>query len=281
MMHFSILTKLLISCFLFSATSCNNPPVNDSLIYQEGKNLQSRILVPAGYKRILAEKNSFTSYLRNLNLHPHGHIVKLYNGEKTSKKDVYCAVVNMNIGTKNLQQCADAIIHLRADYLYFQKRYNDIHFNFTSGFRADYTKWREGNKIAVQGNNVSWKPYSRPLTSDADFWEYLEMVFSYAGTLSLSKELKPVSVSQMQVGDVFIQGGSPGHAVIVVDMAQDTITGKKIFLLAQSYMPAQEIQILVNRNDSKCSPWYGADFAETLYTPEWTFTKDDLKRFEE
>jgi hypothetical protein len=265
----------------FSITSCSNPPVNDSLIYQEGKNLQSRILVPSGYKRISADKNSFATHLRNLNLHPHGTFVTLYNGEKKTKEDVYCAVVNMYIGKKNLHQCVDAVIHLRADYLYYQKRYNHIHFNFTSGFRADYAKWREGNKIEVQGNNVSWKPYARPLTSDADFWEYLEMVFSYAGTLSLSKELKPIAVSQMQVGDVFIQGGSPGHAVIVVDMAQDSTTGKKIFLLAQSYMPAQEIQILVNRNDPKRSPWYCEDFGETLYTPEWTFTKDDLKRFEE
>ena len=46
----------------------------------------------------------------------------------------------------------------------------------------------------------------------------------------------------MQIGDVLIQGGSPGHAVIVVDMAENPATGEKLYLLAQSYMPAQDIQ---------------------------------------
>ena len=49
-------------------------------------------------------------------------------------------------------------------------------------------------------------------------------------------------VTSMQIGDVLIQGGSPGHAVIVVDMAENPATGEKLYLLAQSYMPAQDIQ---------------------------------------
>jgi hypothetical protein len=55
--------------------------------------------------------------------------------------------------------------------------------------------------------------------------------------------------------------------------------GKKIFLLAQSYMPAQELQILKNPNNAKMSPWYSEEFGETLITPEWTFKKAHLKRF--
>jgi len=83
----------------------------------------------------------------------------------------------------------------------------------------------------------------------------------------------------MQIGDVFIQGGSPGHCVIVVDMAHDPKTGEKIFILAQSYMPAQDIQILKNPSNAAISPWYSVDFGDVLKTPEWTFTKGDLKRF--
>jgi hypothetical protein len=45
-------------------------------------------------------------------------------------------------------------------------------------------------------------------------------------------------------------------------------------------MPAQEIQILKNPNNNKISPWYLSDFGEILKTPEWTFKKGDLKRFE-
>ena len=46
----------------------------------------------------------------------------------------------------------------------------------------------------------------------------------------------------MEPGDVFIQGGSPGHCVIVVDMAVNEGTGEK-FYASPSYMPAQDIQI--------------------------------------
>ena len=82
------------------------------------------------------------------------------------------------------------------------------------------------------------------------------MVFMYAGTASLSKELRTVPYTSLQAGDVFIKGGSPGHAVIVVDVAIHPKTKKKVFLLAQSYMPAQQIHILVNPANRNLSPWY-------------------------
>lgn len=106
------------------------------------------------------------------------------------------------------------------------------------------------------------------------------MVFSYAGSLSLSKEMKPITVPELMAGDVFILGGSPGHAVIVLDVATNN-EGRKIFMLAQSYMPAQETQVLINPNDEKLSPWYSVDFGETLITPEWEFSRGQLMRFEE
>ena len=107
----------------------------------------------------------------------------------------------------------------------------------------------------------------------------METIFSYAGTLSLSQELKAIDVKEMKIGDVFIKGGSPGHAVIVVDMAINPKTNKKIFMLAQSYMPAQEIQILLNPNNVDLSPWYELDFGTELITPEWKFKSSELKRF--
>lgn len=192
-----------------------------------------------------------------------------------------------SIGKKDLHQCADAIIRLRAEYLWHGGQYDRIHFNLTNGFRVDYERWRKGGRVKVVGNRTSWEQKASPSDSYATFWQYLEFVFTYAGTLSLSKELQAVAsggkapsraTTQIGIGDVFIQGGSPGHAVIVVDMATDK-AGNKVFLLAQSYMPAQEIQILKNPNDSALSPWYSAGFGEVLETPEWTFERNDLKGF--
>jgi hypothetical protein len=50
-------------------------------------------------------------------------------------------------------------------------------------------------------------------------------------------------------------------------------------MLAQSYMPAQDVHILKNPAKWRSTPWYELDFGEELRTPEWTFHKEDLKRF--
>jgi hypothetical protein len=88
-----------------------------------------------------------------------------------------------------------------------------------------------------------------------------------------------VTIQKMEIGHVFIQKGVPfGHAVVVVDMAENPTTGQKVYLLAQSYMPAQEIQVLVNPNNATLSPWYELK-NESLQTPEWDFKPTDLRRF--
>jgi Domain of unknown function (4846) len=250
--------------------------INDSLLLET---VESRFDAPTGYERTSESKNSFGNFLRNLPLKPVGSLVKYYDGSLKKKPNVYDAVVDLAIGIKDLHQCADAVMRLRADYLFEQKQYNAIHFNFTNGFRVDYSRWKNGERIVVKGNKTSWKKTAQPSNSYATYWKYMEMIFNYAGTASLNKELKNREVADLQIGDVFIKGGFPGHAVIVVDVAVHSKTKKKIFLLAQSYMPAQEIQILKNPNDSSLSPWYSDDFGATLKTSEWTFKRSELKNF--
>jgi hypothetical protein len=258
-------------------TTAQTPPVDSGVINSAGRTIIDRFNTPPAYER--SKFAGFGAYLRNLPLKPHGSAVLYYNGNEKPNNNIYAGVVSMDIGKQDLQQCADAVMRLRAEYLYDKKLYEKIHFNFTSGFRADYSKWAEGNRIAVNGNRVSWQGGGRADSSYTSFRKYLEMVFSYAGTLSLSKELQRVDYKDLTIGDVFIQGGSPGHAVIVVDVAQN-MNGKKIYLLAQSYMPAQEIQVLHNPMNKSISPWYELDETQTtISTPQWDFTSSNLKRF--
>ena len=248
-------------------------------IFPDGKTIATLMMPPQGYVRIPVQENSFAAYLRQLPLKPNNALVKLYNGEAKPNNQVYDAVVDLEIGKKNLHQCADAIMRLRASYHWENQQYEKIHFNFTNGFRVDYTEWIKGNRMVVKGNKSYWTSAKSPSNTYSDFWEYMELIFTYAGTLSLSKELDKVDISNMKIGDIFIQGGSPGHAVIVVDMCMESKTGKKLFLLAQSYMPAQEIHILKNPKNSNISPWYEVKSGQDLITPEWTFLPHDLKRF--
>lgn len=248
-----------------------------SFIVPQGQTIKERFALPTGFTRVIPEENSFAEYLQNLPLKPDGTKVRYYDGREKSR-EVYLGVVDFTLGERDLQQCADAVMRLRAEYLYEKERYNEIHFNFVSGFKAEFSKWSNGNGISVNGNRVSWYPNSNNNSSYESFQKYLDIVYAYASTLSLEKELKEKSFSELEIGDVFIQGGSPGHCVIVVDAAVNEETGEKIFMLAQSYMPAQDIQVLIG--DEENSPWFSDQIEEILYTPEWRFNATDLKTWD-
>ncbi|HPV01311.1 MAG TPA: DUF4846 domain-containing protein [Clostridiales bacterium] len=248
------------------------------LINEEGTTVAERIMSPEGFERVELENGSFGEFLRNLPLKPHGTKVRFYDGQIKSW-DVHAAVIDIDVGDRDLQQCADAVIRLRAEYLYSKGLYDQIHFNFTNGFNAEYKKWMEGYRIRVSGNDARWVKQEDRDTGYASFRRYLDMVFAYAGTLSLSKEMEKTDIQDLKPGDVFLKGGSPGHCVIVVDMAVNPETGEKVFLIAQSYMPAQDIHVLKNPSKGDGDPWYPLDFGDTLITPEWTFTADQAYRF--
>lgn len=260
---------VLISALIWNANLSN-------ALEQNGRTI-SGIEPPVGFLR--EEIDGFGLYLRNLRLKPRGYKVHLFDGSEKSWQDGAYAVVDMEIGNYDLQQCADAVIRLRAEYLYANKMYNDIRFNFTNGFRADYVKWAEGYRIKVSENDVSWYKSCGADYGYATFRKYLNKVFSYAGTASLSRELVSVPISDIHIGDVFIHGGFSGHAMIVVDVAESN-DGLKAILVAQSYMPAQEVHIVTNLADRNLSPWYVISAStRSISFPEWYFSSTELKRF--
>ncbi len=245
-----------------------------------GHSISTRFSPPQGFIREELDKESFASYLRSFPLLGSKEPVYLYNGNLKGNQSTHEAILDIDVGDRDLQQCADAVMRLRAEYLWNQKQYDEIAFNFTNGWKFEYEKWREGNDLVVNGNTTSWKPGSSPKESYQDFRKYLDWVFMYAGTLSLSKELKPKKIEDVEIGDVFIYGGSPGHAVVVVDLAVNETSGDKAFILAQSYMPAQQIHVLKNDENKDESPWYFlSEVGAQLNTPEWTFQRDALMSF--
>ena len=262
-----------------SNTISNNEKNKTITVHKDKNTIKERYDVPEGYERVSTEENSFGEFLRNSKLEKYGEKVKYYDGRRKDKANVYDNVFDVDIGDRDLHQCADAVMLLRAEYLYQNKRYDEISFEFVDGFKAEYSKWRRGYRINVGDNSCSYYNGAKPSNTYSTFRKYMDLIFAYSSTLSLDKELKSVDVDDMQIGDVFIKGGSPGHCVIVVDMAENKSTGQKVFMLAQSYMPAQQTQLLINPNDDNLSPWYSLDFGDNLRTPEWTFSKDQFKRF--
>jgi hypothetical protein len=237
-----------------------------------GNTIATRFNVPNGYSRKFYAGGTFGNYLQQLPLKPFGTLTKYYNGE-TKPSKVAAAVIDISVGNSDLQQCADAIMRLRAEWLFKEKRFDDIAFDLTNGFNMKYSEWKQGKRLNSACNG--WTTGGAASESHEDFMNYMKKVFTYAGTLSLSKELQKKNIDDLEVGDVFIQGGSPGHAVIVVDVAEGR--EGKIFMLAQSYMPAQDIEILKNLNNAELSPWFKASEIGILKTPEWDFEWSQLK----
>ena len=209
------------------------------------------IPLPEGYERLYFRENSFEHFLQQQTLKK-DRTVYLYNGKPKYNQTAQYAVLNITVGNKDLQQCADAVMRLRAEYLKQQQK----PICFADNANKKYC-WEQYKQRGWQG--------------------YLETVFGMCGTISLEKELKAKDWRNLTAGDVLIKGGSPGHAVIVMDVARHKTTDKLIFLLAQSYMPAQDIHVLQNLNDKSLSPWYRAPLAETIATPEWTFYASQLR----
>lgn len=214
------------------------------------------ITLPEGFSRIAEDSGSFSFFLRNTALKK-SKTVYLFNGKPKNNQTAQFALLDIPTGTRDLQQCADAVMRLRAEYLFARKEFSKIIFfdnaNTVYQFSAPYTR--------------------------VNFDKYLNRVFGMCGSASLSKQLKSVpDFETIQTGDVIIRGGFPGHAVIVMDVAENT-SGEKVYLLAQSYMPAQDIHVLKNPENENLSPWYDAENNNIIQTPEYIFTGNELKRW--
>lgn len=253
---------------------------NTSFILSAGQTLETRIKTPDLYERVTDEPDSFASFIRNYPLKENGSSVLTYNGEKKGNQNAHIVIFSLPLEEVDLQQCADSIMRMYAEYFWETKQYDKISFHFTNGFEASYVKWREGYRISVDENDVVWTKSAEYDDSYETFVQYLHIVFTYAGTLSMeSLESTSISMNDAEIGDVFLKGASPGHVVMIVDMCENA-DGEKAFLLAQGYMPAQEFHILKNPAHED-DPWYYEEEINYPFkTPEYTFNEECLRRLD-
>jgi len=224
--------------------------------------LRDRIPPPSGFVRIPLPSDSFGVWLRGLPLKPEGSMVHLFDGRPKKNPLAHHSVVDLDVDPVDLQQCADAVMRLRAEFLWEKGRKDEIKFFSVGGQPLAWPEWRSSHEGSYRS-----------------FRKYLKWVFGSANTVSLSKQMRAVSrPKSIEPGDVFVKGGYPGHAVLVLDVAEDP-KGDRVFLLGQSYMPAQEFHVLKTPLSLR-SPWYEADGKGKLVTPEWVFDWAHLRRFE-
>ena len=274
----------LLICVVAAFFSCDDQskefatPITQNSITNSARNIRG-ISLPHGFAYVATNDTSFSNWLLDLNL-KENKTVYLYNGGLKGNQSVQFGVLDIPIGKRDLVQCADAAIKLRADFLFAYKRYDEIKFTATSGDDLSFDKWLNGTRWKGKAGRLVPFIITKDIRNMRNEYDaFMEFVFAYCGTYSLSRQLKPVTnIDSIAAGDVFVQGGFPGHAVTVMAVAKNN-KDEKIFLLSQGYMPAQDIHILKNYKDDKLSPWYSVKDMYPLNTPQWKFGNGSLKRW--
>ena len=269
----------IISSFVLALASCNHlHNIEVKNISQTGETVFQRVKTPLGFSRENYDSLSWPHFLQNLPLFSHGSLIKDFNNKPIANQNSHAAVINYDVGSKDLQQCADAIIRLRAEYLFSTGNFSQIQFKFTSGDNYSWLDHSQGIRPKVRGNKVAFEKVSSEDKSYENFRKYLDIIFTYAGTISLNRDLKVVSrSSNFEIGDVIVKPGSPGHAVFIVDRAKNE-NGEYIYLLAQGYTPAQSIHI-INNIQKDLAPWFKLSKSGSISSNRYHFSKPNIRRF--
>ena len=240
--------------------------------------IETKYNPPEGFERF--NNDDYSKFLRQFPLKK-DNIVKLYDGSNKYNNNIWDAVFDYDIGKGNLHQCADAVLYMRANFLYKQGLTENLQYNFVSGFTANYLGYLT-HYYKIEGNEVSPVSRNNILKDNPEtLKKWLRQVYSYANTWSIDEyDSSPVNILDIKPGDFFIESNPPpatGHAINVVDVVVNKTNNKKMYMLSQSYMPAQETHILINPLNG--SVWYALDEFKDIITPEWSFTVNQLKRF--
>lgn len=198
---------------------------------------------PEGFARITGSDSLFSSFIRNLPLTKQDSTLRYYDGTPNDSLQPYnYRLLELPLLDEN-EQCADACMRLRAEYLYANRRFFHINFTDTRQKRLQY----------LYG-------YSRNA-----FNQYLKEVYSWANTESMKRSMPIRALKDIQPGDVFVydkesrSSSRYGHAVFVADVAVNPISGQKAILLLQGTTPASDIHIISNLADPSISPWFLVD----------------------
>jgi hypothetical protein len=149
------------------------------------------IQCPTGFSRVTSD--AYGNHMRNIRIKK-DRTVYLYKGKMKARQYVQYAVIDISVGDRDLQQCTDAVMRIRGEYL--------LKAGKTPSFRT------------VSGKYITYGPADKNMSA-----AYFDRVFAQCNTNSLERQMKSIPIHRIKIGDVLIKGGFPGHTVIVVDMA--------------------------------------------------------------
>lgn len=276
--HLGFLLAVLLSALPASAGTDRYPFLGESVTTVP---LHDRFAPPEGYTRVSVAEGTFAALLRGLPLRTDRDDVRAYDGSELDRPAA--AVVAMDVGTRDLQQCADSAIRLHAEWLWSAGRADEAGYHFTSGDLSWWADWRDGERFVIDGSKVRRVAGAARPDDHASYRKWLDQVFMYAGTRSLAKDSAPVSEDEaLQPGDFFVQAGSPGHAVVILDVAEGA-DGQRVALMGQGFMPAEDLHVLRWPAVALDEVWFPlpATADGVVETPSWApFARIEARRFD-
>ena len=237
------------------------------------------IPVPAGFNRIFVKNGSFGGWLRNLPLKPSGSPVLNYRGNVYKKGDdsTVVAVVDWDIGGKRMEQCMDILIHFYAEFLWQENCSDIIRFPLPGGYWLDWDQWKEGWRPEFRGIQMKMQRIAKQDSSKESFASFLNTVFVESHTQQFYHAYKSIERYNINIGDFIVKKGSRGHAVMIMDLAENN-NGDMVALIGHGDTPACQFYLLKYR---KQESWFPLDFQnDSIPLPiRKKMTWDGLRRF--
>jgi hypothetical protein len=240
------------------------------------------IAPPSGFELDKPEQGSLGKWLHSVKLKKDNTIYH-FDGTVKPFQEGKVAVLDISVPKADIQQCADALMRLKAEYHYQRKEFAAIKFKTVEGPYIgwqDYiagARWKDkkGHLYRYTVNQIV--DTSNAKNCRAAFDNYLFLVFSFCNTFSLNQQVQQnILPTTIVAGDIFIKGGFPGHAIIAVGTATNK-QGQRVAMFAQSFMPAQSIHII--KNPLSDSPWFLLDNNSALAYDEYSFLPTMCKRW--
>ncbi len=258
-----MLLLTLLSCTADATTPQARPMATPAAPTPGPQTILDAFPPPPGTTRV-APPDAWGAWIQTMALRDISEPLRAYDGRRLHGHDAW--VIDLPMVSGDLQQCADALLRVRGEW---QRSVGaPVSFYATSGDPIPWARYAGGERPYADGNRIRWRA-----GGDGSWEGYLTRVFDWAGTISLKAyETEPVSRGP-QPGDILVRGGSPGHAVLLMDVAVD---GDRTYILfAESYMPAQDFHIERGPVDG----WWRWDPDHEMDLRTWVFSAADLRRW--
>lgn len=215
----------------------------------------------------------------------HGTDAMDWQGRLALPAEDVAAVVDWRL-LGRVEQCADIVVRLVAEYANGNGNADEIVFRSLSGQRIEWKRWLQGRyAVNTDASAIIYHAGAARTETPREFDEFLTFVMSYVNTASLRRDWREVAPGDIQIGDVLIQpsclGAGMGHMSMVVDACEDS-AGNRLYLFVDGYTPARVPVVRQREPNKPMSAWmtpkeyleYMDQFGPGNFyrSPEWVTT---------